>query len=88
MIQDLYLLADRFAYCKVNLNPDIVQQRTPDSQIRTKSSDEEDKQDIEPTCWACLDTCSAYWTDGVFGTCMECNAHNVNDVTIVDEESR
>jgi hypothetical protein len=27
-----------------------------------------------PKCVACQDTGRAYWSDGVYGTCMECGS--------------
>ena len=55
------------------------------SRIKTKCSNKKNKQYIEPTCVACRDTGTAYWTDGVYGACMECNAGNVDSVPIVDD---
>lgn len=34
------------------------------------SSDEEEYKD--PDCYACRDTGTSYWSDGVYGNCLEC----------------
>jgi hypothetical protein len=36
-------------------------------------------------CQACKGSGTAYWSDGVYGACMECNGHNIENVKTYTE---
>jgi hypothetical protein len=47
-----------------------------------------DLDDFELTdCDVCNDGGISYWSDGVFGACMECNAESADTAPLVDEDS-
>lgn len=42
--------------------------------IKRKRPNNKYKKHARPKCLACRDTGTAYWSEGVYGTCMQCNA--------------
>jgi hypothetical protein len=41
---------------------------------------DEDEITKEPSCVACSDTGTAYWSDGIYGACMNCERGNKRDL--------
>lgn len=47
-----------------------------------------DEDDFEMAgCDVCNDSGITYWSDGVFGACLECNARSADTAPLVDEYS-